>query len=103
MSVTTDVFTDESTRVYPSLTVHFVDENCNFRSELLACSQLDGKHTAYALSRFLLDTAKKFGVLNKILFVCVDNASNDKASLGLTASEHAVFWTYSWILTSKKR
>lgn len=90
MSVTTDVWTDESTKSYASLTVHFIDRQCKYRSHLLACSQIKGKHTGSALSQFIAKVCQNYDILVKVVFICVDNASNAKSSVRITAAEHAL-------------
>ena len=92
VSITTDVWTDSTGSSYASFTVHFVDSKWTLVSYLLACSKLKGKHTGSELSRFLVSTAKSYKILKKILFVSVDNASNAKLQVELSAEQESLLF-----------
>lgn len=89
-AATTDVWTDECSRSYSSLTIHFIDSTWTYRSHLLACAPLKERHSAQYLASVFISLANRFNILNRLTFVCVDNASNAKAFVRLTAEELSI-------------
>lgn len=85
LSMTTDVWTDSTGSPHASFTVHFGNEEWKLASHLLACSKLNGRNTGSELASFLVRIAKKYGILKKLLFVSVDNSSNAKLQVEMSA------------------
>ena len=74
---------------YASFTSHIISD-WTYKSYLIACTHLTKHHTGNALASFLVETAQRFGILEKLTFVSVDNASNAKASVRLAAEDYAI-------------
>jgi len=65
VAANTDTWTDESGVSYCSLTLSFIDGDWEFKSHVIACMRLHGRHgrhTGKELSNFLIAAAKKFNL-----------------------------------------
>ncbi|CAH1979160.1 unnamed protein product [Acanthoscelides obtectus] len=72
--LTTDHWT--STANYMGITAHFIDEDFKLRSKLIKCIKFEGEHTAVQIAAEMKRTAEEWSLLDKILIVITDNASN---------------------------
>ncbi|KAJ8916450.1 hypothetical protein NQ315_014667 [Exocentrus adspersus] len=74
--LTTDHWTSAANQNFMGITVHFIDENFKMRSKLLKCVKFEGPHTATEIAAELKRTATEWEIIDKILIVVSDNASN---------------------------
>lgn len=76
VSLTTDIRTSLKNESYMSVTVNFIDKNCNLNSHLLSCSKFSEKHASENLKHLLLEITENWGIHNKIVACTSDNAAN---------------------------
>ena len=65
-----------SSRAFVGVTVHWLDEDLNRQSAVLACRRVLGRHTHQKLARDLYDIHKEFKIDSKVSLTTTDNASN---------------------------
>lgn len=87
LAATTDCWTDELTVSYASLTVHGITLDWQIKSKTVMCSHHTERNTGEALSNFLVNALKKYGILEKIVSVTVDNASNSVAMMRISGDQ----------------
>jgi hypothetical protein len=65
-----------SNRGYLGVTVHWLDEHLNRKSQALACRRIVGSHTFEVLAEALESVLQEFQILIKTRGLCTDNGSN---------------------------
>lgn len=89
ISATTDCWTDERAVSYASLTIHGITSEWKLKSMTVLCRRLTERHTGEALSKFLVNALRSYGILDKTVSVTVDNATNAVAMMRITGEEFA--------------
>lgn len=92
VSITRGLWTDSTGSSYASVTVHYIDSEWSICSLLLACTQLHGKHTGSELAKFLIATAQRYSILQNVVSVSVDNASNAKSQVEMSAEQGSLLF-----------
>ena len=85
MSLTSDVWADEQTNSYISVTAHYIDTKWHPKSHLLVCVPINERHTGVALSNRLLDFARRFSIEKSESCASIDIASSAKWQVLLSA------------------
>lgn len=86
--LTTDAWTSINNDSYVALTAHYIDDNTKLTSFFLGCHYFTDRHTAAALSTFLQDLVKKWGIGHLITMTVSDNAPNITAAIRLCNWRH---------------
>jgi len=76
LSLTTDGWTSINNEHFIALTVHFINSDTVLCSRLIECINYNKKCTSEELANFLMATAKKWNIENKISAAVTDNAPN---------------------------
>lgn len=76
LSLTTNGWTSIDSQHYIAITVHFLNSEIKFCSKLIGCINYKDLCTSDELAKFLMATAKKWNIENKISAVVTDNVSN---------------------------
>ena len=74
VSFTSDCWNDEKCNLFASLIAHFIENSWTMKSHRLCCSRLSGKHTGETISRFIVDSFRRFEILSNILCISMDSA-----------------------------
>jgi hypothetical protein len=83
ISLTSDCWTSPNTKAFMAITVHFIDDDWVLRSLVSDFIHLGGSHSGEDLCAAFAASCDRFGVLDKILAITTDNASNIGRSLVL--------------------
>jgi hypothetical protein len=81
ISITLDCWTTPNTRDFLGITGHYIDGDWAPQSPLLDLVPLDGSHSGEDLCGALVATCDRFGILDKLLGITTDNASNNNTLL----------------------
>jgi hypothetical protein len=77
--VTTDIWTDRSTRSYMSLTIHYVDDRFKIQNKLLGVVPFPGKHDGVRIGEKITELLDKWGLdKSKCAMMLRDGAGNAK-------------------------
>lgn len=77
VSLTTDLWTSIGSRSYITLTAHFITEDWQFKTIVLATRPVDDKHTGENIANCLLNLKTEFKI-EKLVGIVTDNAANMK-------------------------
>ncbi|CAH1114870.1 unnamed protein product [Psylliodes chrysocephalus] len=80
ISLTTDIWTSDSTRAYITVTAHFVSEDV-LCSGVLATRELPGSHTGENIGTALKNLFSEWDIENKIVAIVSDNGANIKNAI----------------------
>lgn len=81
ISLTTDLWTSDSSKSYMTLTIHFINED-KFKSLTLSTREVKDAHTSENLAREMKDILEtEWNILDKIICVTTDNAANIKKAV----------------------
>ncbi|RZC76944.1 hypothetical protein C5167_001066 [Papaver somniferum] len=79
MCLTSDMWTSVTPTGYITLTVHFLDQNWEFKKYLLNFCELPPPHTGENLSAKLFAMIEDWGIEDKVSNITLDNAANNGA------------------------
>lgn len=80
VSITTDMWTSDSNRVYLTVTCHFIYNDCLY-SLVLATREIIKIHTGANIATSISDILIEWGILDKIVTIVSDNGSNIKNAI----------------------
>lgn len=80
VAVTTDFWSDRSSRSYLCMTGHWYDENMDMNSRVLVFTPFIERHTSVNISCELENQLKRLNIFDKTTTITCDGASNMKAS-----------------------
>ncbi|XP_078169241.1 zinc finger BED domain-containing protein RICESLEEPER 2-like [Carex rostrata] len=87
ISLTSDCWTSNQTIGYMVITAHYINPNWKLQKIIISFIELAPPHTGEAISDAILESLRKWGILNKIGTITLDNASNnDKVALILKSN-----------------
>lgn len=76
-SFTTDIWTSPSSIPFMAVTVHFIDKDFILNSLILDSVSFRDAHSGEQIASVLKNIVDEFGIKDKVLAVCTDNASNN--------------------------
>lgn len=77
MSIALDCWTSPFRQAFMAVTGYFIDEDWNYREILLGFEPLHGTHSGANLSAVLLDLLQQHQIVDRVLAITTDNASNN--------------------------
>lgn len=77
LSIALDCWTSPFQQAFMAITGYFIDQDWNYREILLAFEPLHGSHSGANLSTVLLDLLQQHQIVDRVLAVTTDNASNN--------------------------
>lgn len=77
LSIALDCWTSPFQQAFMAITGYFIDQDWNYREILLGFEPLYGSHSGANLSTVLLDLFQQHQIVNRVLAVTTDNASNN--------------------------
>lgn len=80
IAITTDFWSDRSSRSYLCMTGHWYDESMDVKSRVLVFAPFTDRHTSVNISSELEQQLKSLNILDKTTTITCDGASNMKAS-----------------------
>lgn len=81
LSVALDCWTSPFQQAFMAITGYFIDKDWQYREILLAFEPLHDRHTGTNLSAVLLDTLQQHHLVDRVIALTYDNASNNKTLL----------------------
>ncbi|XP_004210748.1 uncharacterized protein LOC101239302 [Hydra vulgaris] len=75
ISLTLDIWSDRKMRGYLGVTAHYI-HNYHCHTRLLACDRFLVAHTGYNIAEHFESICKTYKILDKVVYVVTDNASN---------------------------
>jgi hypothetical protein len=81
LSVALDCWTSPFQQAFMAITGYFIDKDWQYREILLGFEPLHDKHTGANLSAVLLETLQQHNLVDRVIALTCDNASNNKALL----------------------
>ncbi|EED15748.1 conserved hypothetical protein [Talaromyces stipitatus ATCC 10500] len=81
ISVALDCWTSPFQQAFIAITRYFIDKNWQYREILLGFEPLYDRHTSINLSAVLLETLQQHDLVDRVLALTTDNASNNKTLL----------------------
>jgi len=80
VSITTDMWTSDSTRSYITVTCHFIFNDCLY-SPVLATEEVKESHTGENIASALSNIFNEWNISNKIVTIVSDNGANIKHAI----------------------
>lgn len=80
-SITCDVWTSKNQLSFFGITIHYIDENWESCSGILAFKLLTEEHDGQSLAESLIEVLEDYEISDKLLGVTTDNASNNSTML----------------------
>lgn len=77
LSIALDCWTSPFQQAFMAVTGYFIDDNWNYREILLGFEPLHGTHSGVNLSAVLLDLLQQHEIVDRVLTITTDNASNN--------------------------
>jgi hypothetical protein len=77
LSIALDCWTSPFNQAFMAITGYFIDDDWQYQEVLLGFEPLHGKHSGANLSTVLLAILEKHNILDRVLAVTTDNASNN--------------------------
>lgn len=77
MSIALDCWTSPFRQAFMAVTGYFIDQDWNYREILLGFEPLHGTHSGINLSAVLLDLLQQHQIVDRVLAITTDNASNN--------------------------
>ena len=75
MSLTSDMWSDNSQRLFMAVTAHWIAKmrtnQLELRSALVAFQEVDGSHTGENLGHVLFEIIQDIGIMHKVCICCV--------------------------------
>jgi hypothetical protein len=88
LSISLDCWTSPFQQAFMAITGYFLDQNWDYREVLLGFSPLEGTHTGLNLGSVLTDTLQKYQILDRIMAITTDNASNNQTMITSIQASH---------------
>ncbi|XP_037483219.1 zinc finger BED domain-containing protein RICESLEEPER 2-like isoform X2 [Triticum dicoccoides] len=79
--LTTDLWTSNQTLSYMCVVAHYIDENWNLQTRVLAFIELDPPHSGNVIADALYAVVLEWNIQTKIMSVTLDNASNNDGAV----------------------
>uniref|UniRef100_A0A2S2R1Y5 Zinc finger BED domain-containing protein 1 n=1 Tax=Sipha flava TaxID=143950 RepID=A0A2S2R1Y5_9HEMI len=80
VSITTDMWTSDSTRSYITVTCHFIFSDCLY-SPVLATKEVIDSHTGKNITSALSNIFNEWNIINKIITIVSDSVANIKHAI----------------------
>jgi hypothetical protein len=77
LSIALDCWTSPFNQAFMAISCYFIDDDWHYQEVLLGFEPLHGRHSGANLSTVLLAILEKHNILDRILAVTTDNASNN--------------------------
>jgi len=81
LSTSLDCWTSPFQQAFMAITSYFLDQNWDYREVLLGFDPLEGTHTGLNLGLVLTDTLQKYQIMDRIMAITTDNASNNQTMI----------------------
>jgi hypothetical protein len=78
LSIALDCWTSPFQQAFMAITGYFVDKDWNYHEILLGFLPIHGQHTGAHLSETLLELLQQHDIVNRVIAITTDNASNNK-------------------------
>lgn len=88
VSITTDMWTSNSTESFVAVTAHFVTQQWQLKTLLLNCVRFEGSHTSENIKSGVLDVCTEWGIQQKVQAIVTDNARNMIRAVELLEFKH---------------
>ena len=85
-----------------TVTIHFIDMDCQLKSRVLSTSILEGSHTGERISSALRDPFSAWGIQDKVTTIVTDNAANVKNAVALLGIRHQPCFAHTLNLAVKE-
>ena len=95
VGITTDIWTSLQTKSYCCVTVHYITKDWVLRSALLETFEFDEAHTGVNIRAQLVRVVTVWNIVNKVIGVVTDNASNMVAAVRETSWRHIPCFAHS--------
>jgi hypothetical protein len=82
LSIALDCWTSPFQQAFMAITGYFLDQDWKYREILLGFEPLHGKHSGVNLSQVLFDCLQEHQIIDRVLAVTTDNASNNDTLVG---------------------
>ena len=84
LSIALDCWTSPFQQAFMAVTGYFIDNNWNYREILLGFLPLHGTHSGANLSTYIIELFQKHNILDRVLSITTDNASNNNTLIQST-------------------
>ena len=88
LSISLDCWTSPFQQAFMAITGYFLDQNWDYREVLLGFEPLEGTHTGTNLSSILSETLQRHYILDRIMAITTDNASNNQTMIASIQDSH---------------
>lgn len=88
VAITTDGWTSAANESYMSLTVHFINRDCELKSFALECRKFPQSSTAVNVCNGVKEMCIDWGIWDKVKYVTTDNAAYMLSAVGLMRKQH---------------
>lgn len=95
VAITTDSWTSVSTESYLAITCHFIDQNFNLNSSLLAVPKVNEQHTSENLANVLQQIFDEWQIGSKVSCIVTDSAANMIKTCELLQKRHLPCYAHS--------
>lgn len=100
--LTTDCWTSVNNTSFMAVTAHILNENMEFKSYCLECTEFSDRHTAQNIADRLKLIASTWNIENKVTAIVSDNAANIIAGIRQTGYRHLSCFAHSLNLIVQK-
>jgi len=100
--LTTDCWTSVNNTSFMAVTAHFLNENMEFKSHCLDCTEFSDCHTAENIGEKLKEITRTWDISYKVTAIVSDNVSNVIAGVRLTGYRHISCFAHSLNLVVQK-
>jgi hypothetical protein len=77
LSIALDCWTSPFRQAFMAITGYFIDQDWNYCEILLGFEPLHGTHSGINLSAVVLDLLQQYQIIDRVLTITTDNASNN--------------------------
>ncbi|KAM0861317.1 hypothetical protein ACQ4PT_045962 [Festuca glaucescens] len=91
ISLTIDLWTSNQTISYMCVVGHYIDEEWNMQTRVLAFMELDPPHSGHMIADAIWDCVTEWKIENKVISITLDNASNNDVAVK-DLKEKFIFW-----------
>ncbi|EUC53839.1 transposase, putative [Rhizoctonia solani AG-3 Rhs1AP] len=81
VSLTSDLWSDIQIRSFMAVTAHYIDALGTLRDHLIAFCKIEGHPTGVNIAHALHEVLQESGLVNKLGFITLDNASNNNTAM----------------------
>lgn len=100
--LTTDCWTSVNNTSFMAVTAHFLNENMEFKSYCLDCTEFSDRHTAQNIGDLLKEITRTWDISYKVTAVVSENASNVMSGVRQTGYRHISCFAHSLNLVVQK-